>query len=92
MILQLAVSKDGVLAGSFYNQTLHVERPLEGTVDKTTQRAAWHFADGKNTEIVMETGIVNLTKDEATALVHFGPEKTQTWMMVRLPQPEETAK
>ena len=37
----------------------------------------------------METGILNLTKDEATAALHFGAEKTQTWLMVRLPAPEE---
>ena len=36
----------------------------------------------------METGIYNLTEDETTALVHFGKEQTQTWLMVRLPEPE----
>ena len=88
MLLQLAVSKEGIVAGTFYNQTLNVDRPVEGTVDQKSQRAAWHFVDGKNPEIVMETGVVNLTKDETTALVHFGPDKSQTWLMVRLPEPE----
>ena len=34
----------------------------------------------------METAIYNLTQDESTALVHFGEDKTQTWLMVRLPE------
>jgi len=92
MVLQLAVSKEGIIAGTFYNQTLNVERPVEGTVDRTTQRAAWRFSDGQNTEIIMETGIVNLTEDESTALVHFGPDKAQIWMMIRLQEPAEEAK
>ena len=89
MLVQLAVSKEGILAGVFYNDATKSERPLEGMVDQETQRAVWRFADGENSEIVMETGIYNLTQDEATALVHFGPDKTQTWLMVRLPEPQE---
>jgi hypothetical protein len=37
----------------------------------------------------METGIVNLTKDEAAALLHFTDGQTQQWMLVRLEEPEE---
>ncbi len=92
MLVQLAVSKEGLLAGTFYNETTDAGRPLEGMVDRETQRAAWKFADGKNNEIVMETGINNLTQDESKALVHFGKEQTQTWLMIRLPAPEETQK
>lgn len=61
-------------------------------VDRQTQRAAWKFADDKNTEIVMETAISNLTKDDSSALVHFGPTQTQTKLLVRLPAPEEDPK
>jgi hypothetical protein len=88
MMIQLAVSKDGIIAGTFYNDVTDSSRPLEGTVDQKTQRAAWKFADGKNTDVVMETGIYNLTKDEANALVHFDADQTQTWLMIRLPAPE----
>lgn len=91
MLLQLAVSKEGILAGTFYNELTDSSRPVEGTVDQKTQRAAWKFADDKNPEIVMETGIYNLTEDQATALVHFGSEKTQTWLLVRLPAPADDA-
>jgi hypothetical protein len=87
MLLQLAVNKQGVIQGTYYNTATDIARPVKGMVDKQTQRAAWTFADGKNTDIVMETGIYNLTQDQAEALIHFGKDKTQQWMMVRLPQP-----
>jgi len=34
------------------------------------------------------TGLQNLTQDVGSCLVHFGPDKTQTWLLVRLKQPE----
>ncbi len=89
MLLQLAVSKEGIIAGTFYNESTGSERPVDGMVDKKTQRAAWKFSDDKNQEIVMETGIYNLTKDETKCLVHFGPDDTQTWTMIRLSAPED---
>ncbi|RCS50665.1 hypothetical protein DTL42_11235 [Bremerella cremea] len=89
MMIQLAVSKEGIIAGTFYNDITGTDRPLEGMVDQKTQRAAWKFADGKDQDIVMETGIYNLTQNEATALVHFGQEQTQTWIMVRLAEPKQ---
>jgi len=92
MVLQLAVNKEGVIAGTYYNLTTNTTRPIKGKVDKKTQRAAWTFADGKNTDFVMETGIYNLTKDQTEALVHFGKDKTQKWLMVRLEEPEAEKK
>jgi len=89
LLLQLAVSKEGIIAGTLVNETTESVRPVEGKVDNDSQRAAWSFADGKNTDVVMETGIYNLTEDQCTLLVHFGAEKTQTWAMVRLDEPEE---
>lgn len=93
-VLQLAVEKSGVIAGTYYNSTTDIARPVRGMVDKKTQRATWTFSDGKNTDIIMETGLFNLTQDQTEALVHFGKDKTQQWLMVRLDQPKdnETAK
>ena len=91
MLLQLAVSKEGFVAGTLFNESTESSRPVEGMVDKETQRAVWSPVDGKNAGVVMETGIYNLTQDQATALVHFSPDKTQTWVMVRLEEPAEEA-
>ncbi|TWT52967.1 hypothetical protein Pla22_05950 [Rubripirellula amarantea] len=89
LLIQLAVSKEGIIAGTFYNETTDTSRPIEGTVDRETQRAAWKFSDGKNEEVVMETVIHNLTENESTALVHFGADRQETWTMVRMEEPQE---
>jgi hypothetical protein len=89
VLLQLAVDKKGVIAGTYYNTTTDIGRPIRGMVDKKTQRAAWTFSDGRNTNIIMETGLFNLTQDQTEALVHFGKDKTQTWLLVRLNEPKE---
>ena len=39
---------------------------------------------GDNKSTVIDTGLANLTKDEGPALVHFGKDKTQEWLLVRL--------
>ena len=56
--------------------------PVYGAVDKKTQLAAWTIGDKK--EPVFEAGIVNLTKDETPVLVHFGADKTQQCLLVRM--------
>jgi hypothetical protein len=90
VILQLAVDKKGVIAGTYYNTSTNAARPVRGMVDKKNQRAAWTFSDGKNTDVIMETGLFNLTQDQTEALVHFGKEKTQKCLMVRLDPPKDT--
>lgn len=88
MYLQLAISKQGVIAGTFYNESTGATHPVEGMIDEETQRAVWKAADGTNANIVMETGIYNLTQDQAELLVHYGPEQTQTALLVRLDEAE----
>ena len=63
MFLQLAVSKQGVINGTFQNTATNSVQAVEGMVDKETQRAAWTAA-GKSRPL-MEVGIGNLTKDTA---------------------------
>jgi hypothetical protein len=87
MYLQLAVSKDGMIAGTFYNETTGAEHPVEGMIDQQTQRAAWQAADGTNQDLVVETGVYNLTQDQVPVLLHFGPDQTEIALLVRLDQP-----
>ncbi len=89
MFVQLAVDKEGRIVGTYYNSSTDTSSEVTGSVDKQSQRAAWTFSDGKNNDIVMETGIYNLTQDQTEALVHFGKDITQKWLMVRLKQPEK---
>jgi hypothetical protein len=87
MFVQLNVSKEGIISGTFQNTGAGTTQPIEGMVDKKTQRAAW-LISGK-TRPIMETGIFNLTKDTAPALVHFADGQTQQWLLVRLEEPKE---
>jgi hypothetical protein len=85
MFLQLAVSKQGILSGTFQNTATSSAQAIEGMVDKQTQRAAW-TAVGKSRPLV-ETGIGNLTQDTAPALIHFPDGTTQQWLLVRMEKP-----
>ncbi len=86
-VFQLATSKDGAIAGNFADMLSGNTLKVQGAVDKKTQRAAWTVGDNKDT--VYEAGISNLTKEEAPVLVHFGPDRTQQWLLVRLKQPDQ---
>jgi hypothetical protein len=85
LFLQLAISKEGVLAGTLHDTLTNSTQTIEGLADKATQRVAW-VVQGKSRPI-METGISNLTKDTAPALVHFEDGQTQQWLMVHLDEP-----
>ncbi len=88
LFLQLAISKEGIISGTFSNAAINSTQTIEGMADKASQRVAWN-AVGKSWPI-METGIVNLTADSAPALVHFADGQTQQWLMVRLEEPQTT--
>jgi uncharacterized protein (TIGR03000 family) len=79
---QLAVNKTGVIRGNYSNALTGTTYPVRGTVDPQTQRAAWTVGDNK--DVVYDTGIYNLTQDQAPVLVHFGKDRTQQWLLVRL--------
>ena len=85
-VMNLAINKSGAIAGNYSDVVSGTTVPIQGAVDKKTQRAAWTVGKNKNT--VCETGLYNLTKDEAPALIHMGKDKTQQWLLVRLKQPE----
>ena len=87
--LQLAVTREGIIGGTYFNEATGSSRPIEGTVDKNTQRTAWTFADRKNTEFVVETSFYNLTQDEVPVLVHFGPDRTQEGLLIRMESPAQ---
>jgi uncharacterized protein (TIGR03000 family) len=81
-MFQLAVNQQGIIRGNYFDGLMDSTSPVYGSVDKKTQRAAWTIGDKKTP--IFEAGIFNLAKDETPVLVHFGPEKTQQWMLVRM--------
>ncbi len=85
MFLQLAISKEGIIAGTLQNTATDSVESIEGMVDEKSQRAAWTVVDKKFP--IMETGIYNLTENDAPALVHFETGQTQQFLLVRLEDP-----
>ncbi len=88
MFIQLAVDKNGVIAGTYYNDATEQTQAIQGAVDRNSSRAAWSVADHKDT--VVEAGVFNLTQDELPVLVHFGTDRTQRWLLTRLFSPRGT--
>jgi hypothetical protein len=86
--IQLAVNKQGVIRGNYTDTATDKNQVVQGSVDKQTQRVA--FTVGDNTTNVVETGLYNLTKDEAPCLLHFGSDRTEQWLLVRLQKPENS--
>jgi hypothetical protein len=85
MFFQLSIDKNGVVSGAYQNVLSGEKSPISGQVDKKTQLVAWKI--GTNNTVI-EAGLQNLTQDVASCFVHFGPDQTQTWLLVRLNQPE----
>ena len=86
-MFQLAVDKNGIIRGNYYDALQGTSTEVYGSVDPKTQRAAWTI--GKNQNTVFETGVYNLTKEQTPVLVHFGKDKTQQWLLVRVEQPNK---
>src|SRR5262245_22671281 len=87
-IFQLAVNKDGIIRGNYYDGLMDTTTEVYGSVDKKTQRAAWTI--GKKKERVFEAGMYNLTQPEAPVLVHVGADRTQQFLLVRMTQPKDS--
>lgn len=84
---QLAVNNAGVVRGNYYKAVADSTMPVVVSVDKETQRVARSIVE-KN-DIVFETGLSNLTKDESALLVHYGKENTHHMILVRLEEPKD---
>ena len=89
MVFQLAIDKSGAIRGNYFDQVTQTNQAVTGAVDKKTQRVAWRVAGGKG--LVVETGLNNLTMNESTALVHYGADRTEQELLVRMKQPADQA-
>ena len=80
--VQIAIAKDGTVGGTYFNSDGDITLPIQGSVDKQTQRVAWKV--GEEDAVVMETGLDSLTKDQASIMLFFAGNVTETWTMIRL--------
>ncbi|BBO34226.1 hypothetical protein [Lacipirellula parvula] len=85
--IQLAVNKEGVIRGNYTDSATKQNQVVQGSIDKKTQRVAFTVGDNKTS--VIETGLYNLTKEEAPCLLHIGKDQTEQWLLVRLKQPQD---
>jgi hypothetical protein len=84
-VLQLAVDKDGIVSGTMHNQETNQTYAVQGRVDKETQRVAFTIGDSK--DVVLETGVYNLTQQQTPLLAH-GDGREETYLLLRLDPPK----
>jgi len=84
---QLAVNPQGLIRGNYHNLKDNSIVSLSGSVDPKTQRAAWTIGGDKSP--VYEAGIANLTRNEATMLLHPGDGPPRQFTLIRLEQPPQ---
>jgi hypothetical protein len=85
-VVLLAIYRDGVIRGNYQDMMTEQVTPVTGSVDKTSQRVSMKLEG--NDQLVVETGLYNLTNDEVPVLVHFGPDRQEGRVLIRLNQPE----
>lgn len=85
-VVQLAINKQGIVSGTLYNYDTDEAIAVQGQVDRQTQRVAIRLGDLE--DVVVETGLYNLTQDEAPVLVHFRTDKIEEYLLIRLESEE----
>lgn len=85
MFFQISVNRDGVISGAYQSTLTGDQKPIAGQVDKETQNVAWRV--GENIETVYATSLANLTQDVSPLAIHFGKDRVQNWLLVRMPEP-----
>jgi hypothetical protein len=85
MFFQISVNRAGVISGAYNSTITDDQRPIAGQVDTASQRVAWRI--GENTDTIFVTSLANLTQDVSPLAIHFGKTRTQTWLLVRMPEP-----
>ena len=85
MFFQLSVNREGLMSGAFQSTLTNESKQVAGKVDKASQRAAWRIGD--NGKTIYETTLANLTQEVSPIAIHFDGNRTQTWLMVRMPAP-----
>ena len=86
MFLQLAISREGIVAGSFANTTNSEDLSVQGGADRESTRLAVTIGDQE--DVVVETGLYNVTEQQSSALVHYQDGTRENWLLVKLPDPQ----
>jgi hypothetical protein len=90
VMLHLAVTKDGKLRGSYYDLATQKEEPIQGAIDKQTQRVA--FTVGSDNNEVFETSLASLTNSNGAVALHEADGQVDRWTIARLKEPPKEEK
>lgn len=84
--VRLALSKDGVLRGIYYDSLGAQGHPIRGAVDKKTQRVAWTVGDNK--KVLFQTTLASLTHEKGALTVRDANGNSHPWTIARFEQNE----
>ncbi len=87
VMMQLAVTKDGIVRGSYFDLATNREQTVRGAVDKQSQLVA--FTIGNDDKNVYETGLASLTTGGGD-ISKFDPDgKLGRFTLERMEDPEK---
>ena len=80
--IQLAMDGVGNISGVYVNWPQGHVLPISGSVDTNSQLVAFNIGGSDN--IVIETGLANLTEEYTRVWVHLPNSHSQTWLITRI--------
>jgi hypothetical protein len=89
-MVQLAVGKDGMLRGSYYDVLTDQDQTIQGAVDKKSQRIFWTV--GPNGPVRFETELSQLTQAKGQVTLRFNDGQTKSWALARYENANAAAK
>jgi hypothetical protein len=81
VLVELAVSKEGEVRGNYYDVLSGQEQPIQGRLDKQTQKAT--FTAGSGGKVTFETTLASLTKPTGSVTLRFENGQTRKWALAR---------
>jgi hypothetical protein len=89
-LVQLAVNKQGVVRGNYYDILTGQDQAISGTLDKRTQRAT--FQAGPGGSVTFETTLASLTQPAGSVTLRFAGGQTRQWTLARFDEAAPQAK
>ncbi len=86
-LVHLAVSKDGLVRGTYYNLRTNKDLNIQGAVDKEDQSVAWTL--GPNGKVVYHTSLEDLTDPPGAVTVRTKNGEAQEWTLARYSAADE---
>ena len=82
--VQLAVNRQGVIRGTYYDMAADSVKEVMGAVDKETLRASWTI--GEAGQVVYEISLDSLSSPEGQLTVRYANGQTAIWRTSPMPQ------